>query len=780
MDSSELTQMDIVRSLRRLPLPMPRDLGEVFQVLGLYDPRDGLESLIGRLDLAGVQPKQIYTAVLGRAPDDIATATPRKDYDPTKHFLEALQSREFQHKSIRNLLSTISAKRRDIFIHIPKCAGTDLILNLAPNRLSIPRILDFEEWVSKEDFFSSVAGLMQAESFYSDVFVYGHMQVGEYFDLAGLRPSDRIFTVIRDPAELLLSQANYAVARLCQDPDGAAFDTRDIMNILGINKLPEGMTPQQLKRLAISCLLNQRISQPDRICYYLGKGGHPSYRQAIEHLVTYDIEITNTRNYQRWLSERWGIQPGTRHNESEKFLSLQEARRFFPGELQAGTSEDRKLFEVIEWVLAQTGGSSTRGSEVAEVAGADLLEDLPERLEKERLHGRTSMVTVQSPEFIMQLEAPIPADLTKVRMIVESDYSFSEGGNAREIIGAGWSVSEAKFTWTCSQQSVVKLPQPNAGGAYVLRIRCSPYVVNELWPCQRVVVLINGQEVGSAKLNDVAVIDCDMQLEDGVGALELILHLPDAVSPVTLGQGDDDRLLGLAVSSMTLLRLSYDAAVASDDASEPAIPPLHSLLLAFESLGENCELGLVQRRCEAEPLGLFRFSSAPLPRLLEGLRAGFKGMGRPENIEVQVSSNGSEYMVLDKRFGFLSHAWVPVGEMEPDEIAVREARRLPLLTRKLIEDITLGEKIFVYHGMEALTLDQAQALVAVLRSYGPATLLWVELADELHSPGTVEQIQPGLLKGYMDRFAPGENAHDLSLDCWITVCRNAYRIWKSA
>jgi tetratricopeptide (TPR) repeat protein len=35
-------------------------------------------------------------------------------------------------------------------------------------------------------------------------------------------------------------------------------------------------------------------------------------------------------------------------------------------------------------------------------------------------------------------------------------------------------------------------------------------------------------------------------------------------------------------------------------------PESRSLLLGFESLGENCEFGLVQRRFEAEPLGLSR------------------------------------------------------------------------------------------------------------------------------------------------------------------------------
>ena len=36
------------------------------------------------------------------------------------------------------------------------------------------------------------------------------------------------------------------------------------------------------------------------------------------------------------------------------------------------------------------------------------------------------------------------------------------------------------------------------------------------------------------------------------------------------------------------------------------MPPLDQLMLRFEALGDNCELGLVQRRAGAEPLGLLR------------------------------------------------------------------------------------------------------------------------------------------------------------------------------
>jgi hypothetical protein len=214
---------------------------------------------------------------------------------------------------------------------------------------------------------------------------------------------------------------------------------------------------------------------------------------------------------------------------------------------------------------------------------------------------------------------------------------------------------------------------------------------------------------------------------------------------------------------------------ASEHPPEPPRDPdaERALMLRFESLGENCEFGLVQRRCGAEPLGLLRFSSSPLPKLLAALRARFDGMGAPENLEIQLSANSREYMVLDRRFGFLYHAWVNVGELTPEQIHAREVLRVPFLVRKLIEDLEAGEKIFVFHGMNKLTMRQAYSLWKVVRHYGSGKLLWVERATRGHEPGSVEQLEDGLYKAYVDRFAPGENAHDLSLACWIALCEAA-------
>src|SRR5271170_7339294 len=115
MSDNEMTQMDVVRSLRQLPLPMPKDLAQTLWLLGLYDPSKGLEALLSRVAMENVRPKQIYNAVLRRAPDNIEMAVPDRGYDPRRHFRAALESPEFQRHSMQNFLQIFSDKKRDIF-----------------------------------------------------------------------------------------------------------------------------------------------------------------------------------------------------------------------------------------------------------------------------------------------------------------------------------------------------------------------------------------------------------------------------------------------------------------------------------------------------------------------------------------------------------------------------------------------------------------------------------------------------------------------------------------
>jgi hypothetical protein len=382
--------------------------------------------------------------------------------------------------------------------------------------------------------------------------------------------------------------------------------------------------------------------------------------------------------------------------------------------------------------------------------------------------------------------------------VVERDdflIDFGGRGNGAAYRGAGWSTAEPDETWTVGQQAVLLLPAPSRPATYVMNLNLRPMVAPPRLAAQRLVVTVNDTEIARFVIDRRTLRTCLVPWEaiTGHAGLRVGFHTPDAARPSDLGLDADQRRLGLAFATMSLYpdvfeawqtgaALSGDEPVPVDMAAIAAVErlPLHDLMLRFESLGQNCEFGLVQRQCQAEPLGLLRFSSTPLPQLLAALHARFAGMGTPGTVSVVVSGNGREYMVNDKRFGFLYHAWVKTGEMSAEDVTLRETRRVPFLVRKLLEDLEAGEKIFVFKGMGAMPEEEVFPLAMALRRYGPNTLLFVNLADADHRAGTVEARSPGFMVGYIERFAPGDNAHDLAISEWVKVCREACRLQAAA
>jgi hypothetical protein len=361
---------------------------------------------------------------------------------------------------------------------------------------------------------------------------------------------------------------------------------------------------------------------------------------------------------------------------------------------------------------------------------------------------------------------------------------FGASGNSVEFCRSGWSQPEPRHTWTIGRESALALPRPAEPGAYKLVLELGPFVWKDRLTSQPLAVVVNGNQVGAFDLREIVQVECMIPwslIEPQETILVTFVH-PAAAKPSEVSGVADHREIAFAFERLHLCRVSnagaLETTVATSVPALAALPP-DRLLMRFESLGENCEFGLVQRRCGAEPLGLLRFASAPLPKLLAALERRFEGLGEPDEIAVEVSPNRSEYLVIDRRYGLLYHPWILVGEAEPEQIRLREATRLPFLRRKMLDDLEEGHKIFVYHAMQRSHEADAERLFAAVRSYGPGALLWVELADDMHRAGTVEEAKSGLFKGYIDRFAPSKNAHDLSLECWVALCRSVYRIAAS-
>ena len=199
-------------------------------------------------------------------------------------------------------------------------------------------------------------------------------------------------------------------------------------------------------------------------------------------------------------------------------------------------------------------------------------------------------------------------------------------------------------------------------------------------------------------------------------------------------------------------------------------PPLQELMLAFESIGENCELGLAQRLVGIEPLGLLRFASSPPDVIMKLLADRCEGLGDPETIQLVLERDG-EYYVKDHRYGLWYHTHQFFGQIDPITLHERECAKIAYLARNFLEKLEEGEKILVRHmNMDA---EQIARLYDLLQGYGPSPVLWVVVADSEHAAGTIEQLDRRLFKGYIKRFAPPSNVPDLDLDAWIELLQPA-------
>jgi tetratricopeptide (TPR) repeat protein len=216
---------------------------------------------------------------------------------------------------------------------------------------------------------------------------------------------------------------------------------------------------------------------------------------------------------------------------------------------------------------------------------------------------------------------------------------------------------------------------------------------------------------------------------------------------------------------------------------------VRDLVMQFESFGGRglgCEFGIFQRDCGGEPLGLLRWADMPYDMLLATLRNRFEGVGSAERTELfvsAVSGGRGEYCTTDRRGMMFMRTFVYEDQAPFEKMQVSAFNRLRFLTRKLIDDLEEGTKIFVFRLTDRdLTTREIDDLHAAMRAYGSNTLLYVRLDDDTHPNGTVEAVRPGLLVGYMDRFKLSRTNQLSSApptSSWLAICRNAYSLWRN-
>ncbi len=198
------------------------------------------------------------------------------------------------------------------------------------------------------------------------------------------------------------------------------------------------------------------------------------------------------------------------------------------------------------------------------------------------------------------------------------------------------------------------------------------------------------------------------------------------------------------------------------------------LITSFESLGDNCEFGTIQRLCGAEPQGLFRFSASTIDHIIDVIETEASHLYTDEDLELFLYDGHDEYMVKSRHYDdFVFHTQVSPSAVDRRSFAGKTGRRLEYLKGKLQEDLRLAEKVFVRKGQE--NADKITRLHDALRRFGPNSLLWVVEAAPAHPAGTVEIVGDGLFRGYVSKFKDFGTSEPADLASWVKICQLAHR-----
>lgn len=380
-------------------------------------------------------------------------------------------------------------------------------------------------------------------------------------------------------------------------------------------------------------------------------------------------------------------------------------------------------------------------------------------------------------------------------MAVLAHLTFEGGGNASSYLREGWSTPEPEFTWAIGKQSSVAFPRAFGNGALALEMEVVPFIHLPHVPRQRLVVFAGTAQLGGTVIRDAATLCFDLprSVAGETGDLVITLVYPDAAIPVSLGLSEDHRRLALMVRSMTLLETAAEPPILPRNLgplriSEPTPAALAEavrartglstidLLHCFESLGHNCEFGLMQRDLDAEPLGLLRFGGIEPTTLLTGLETAFAGIDDPHGLGLESGRMNErlEYLVRDARFGVRIHTGQFIDEVPPDAVDLfRMARHLAFLQRQFADVLRDASRIFVLHHPGVHDAAHALPILNRLRGHGDNALLYVT-ENQTVPAGTMVTENAHLLHGYIDRLVPMNEAKKINLGAWVSLCANAY------
>jgi hypothetical protein len=346
------------------PIPAPSSPRALFESFALFDGNTSVYDLLNRFKLDEINWRQAHFIVFGNLTSDPVAGHARSaKYSARDYIGDLLLSDDFQKNLIPLFLEAFPEKKRVIFVHVPKCAGTDLSANLMRRLPFLHQQMTQPNWMKRDDLFRAISRLVLNVRFFDRIFITGHNSLRYYTSRNLVRPIDKVFTILRDPIQIAVSQVNYIMSRLTAEARSKHHspDTGEWLRILNLDTIPLDMPEEMVQSLCTTILHDTNIIQPNSMCSWLGGSDAET---ATNQLVEHDVEITIIENYEAWLRHSWGVVSETQMNRSEKFISAEMMNDQDIAHIRKIYSEDLKLYDAVLTALQRNKKLSITGDEL--------------------------------------------------------------------------------------------------------------------------------------------------------------------------------------------------------------------------------------------------------------------------------------------------------------------------------------------------------------------------------------------------------------------------------
>jgi hypothetical protein len=443
-------------------------------------------------------------------------------------------------------------------------------------------------------------------------------------------------------------------------------------------------------------------------------------------------------------------------------------------------------------------------------------------------------IRLHAVELVSSAAGALPEEPAKgPEDVVQEPYRFRLGDYSGAAFDTNWSADDTGGFWATSHASSFTLPLPRFGASAQLQLSLVPARVLTVANGQRLTVVANGFVVsqGWYLSETTIVIPLPSEVFTGQESLRITLLMPDAIG---LGGFKNDQTwprLGFLLLAATLGPCDIPAnlaetvrddeigetkawhssavfeSVALSDLPEAVSStlgrPLTQILTAFESLGDNCSFGIVQRKAGLEVLGLLRFGTSPINAVLQGLDDRFEALSRKSEFSMGFGDGvPREHLVRVERYGLQWHTFRYEDGPSAETVFEENVVKLGFLRRKFNNGLAAGRKTYVvartagdrrnllmptpegrffrYFGREPLRLAEALALWRALSRNGPRVLLYIVPAAAGHPGGSVDCLAPGLYRGYSTNLVISDRLDVEDHADWLRIVANCWILMQAA